>query len=109
MGPQHGGIKLNQFPKVYEITCLNTTVNDNNSNKKITFKPPKLEGSILTKFHQNFKDRFMIIDLWDANRGYFKDGITAQLSYMENQPLNTLFFEKTKLQMHLQLKPLASF
>lgn len=30
----HEHIKLNQLPKVHEITCLNTTANCNNNNKK---------------------------------------------------------------------------
>lgn len=46
---RHKHIKKIQFPKINEITCLDTTVSYNNKKKKITFKPPRLEASFLTK------------------------------------------------------------
>lgn len=49
---RHKNIKLNHFPKVHEITCLNTTVS---CNKKIIFKTPKSEASFLTKYLSKFQ------------------------------------------------------
>lgn len=104
---------INQLLKVHEITCLNTTVNyNNNNNNKITIKPLKLESSFLTKSPSKFQR--WICSNWSVGckqrllQGWHHSTIILQ-GRVGKSASKYPVLERTKLQMHPQLKSPISF